>query len=72
MPRNPGSQHAHHMVPKTFKAKRWMVAAIHSLAHAEDITDGEWLRQTVLKALVEKGYDPSNDSNELSEQTESL
>jgi hypothetical protein len=46
------------MKPKTFKAKPWMIAGIHKLAHQEDISDGEWLRRIVLEALIREGYTP--------------
>ncbi|WP_405708456.1 hypothetical protein OG264_11665 [Streptomyces xanthophaeus] len=46
------------MRPKTFKARAWMIAGIHDLAHGKDISDGEWLRRVVYDALAKEGYTP--------------
>lgn len=51
------------MRPKTFKARPWMIAAIHASAHQQDISDGEWLRRTILDALVRQGYNPDDYFN---------
>lgn len=48
------------MKPKTFKAKPWMIAGIHKMAHDQDISDGEWLRRVILEALVKQGYKPEH------------
>lgn len=48
------------MKPKTFKAQAWLIAGIHEKAHELDISDGEWIRRVVLKALLAEGYDPQS------------
>ncbi|MDQ0907779.1 hypothetical protein QFZ22_003764 [Streptomyces canus] len=43
---------------KTFKCDPWIAAGIHQMAHARDISDGEWVRRVLTDALIKAGVTP--------------
>ena len=54
---NLGTQRNHVMLDKSFKAPAWMLNALHKYAHAEDISDSEWVRNAIMAALIRDGFD---------------
>lgn len=44
-------------VTRGFRAERWVAANINYAAQDAGLSDSEWLRKVVMKALTDAGYD---------------